>query len=311
MWREAKGKRQEARGILHRASCILHLAGCDSPQLDAELLLAHALGRERTWLLAHPEYPLTATEEERFAALLARRQAREPLAYILGHREFYGLDFIVDHRVLVPRPETEMLVEQALAWARRERPDSKGEGTRNALSPDPYGQVSDLPLLADVGTGSGCVAVALAAHLPQAVVYALDASADALAVAAANAARHGVAGRVQLLCGDLLEPLPERVDVIVANLPYVRRDELPTLPPEIRDYEPRAALDGGPEGLDWIGRLLAQAPAHLRPGGIILLEIGAAQGEAASGLARQRFPQAAVDVLPDYAGRDRVLRVQT
>jgi len=272
------------------------------------------LGWDRARLLAHPEYTLTAAEEERFASLLARRQAREPLAYILGRREFYGLNVIVDERVLVPRPETEMLVEQTLAWVRRrEGLRGRGYGTREGLSPlsSPLSPDPSPLTLADVGTGSGCVAVALAVHLPQAAIYALDASADALTVAAANVARHGVAGRVRLLPGDLLQPLPERVDVIAANLPYVRRDELPTLPPEVRDYEPRAALDGGPDGLDSIRRLLAQAPAHLRPGGAIFLEIGAAQGKAASDLAHQHLPQATVDVLSDYAGHDRVLRVQT
>jgi len=289
---EARSKGQVVADVLHLASRILHRAGCDSPRLDAELLLAHALGRERTWLLAHPQHRLTAAERERFAALLARRQAREPLAYILGRREFYGLDLVVDRRVLVPRPETELLVEQTLGWAR-------------SLPP------AEPLALADVGTGSGCVAVALAVHLPQAFIYGLDASADALEVATANVARHAVEGRVRLLQGDLLQPLPEPVDVIVANLPYVPSDELAMLEPEVRDYEPRAALDGGPDGLGPMRRLLAQAPAYLRPGGALFLEIGAGQGAAASELARQHFPQANVDVLPDYAGRDRVLRVCT
>lgn len=274
------------------ASRLLHLAGCDSPQLDAGLLLAHALGWERARLLAHPERRLTAAEWERFQALLSRRQAREPLAYILGHREFYGLDFIVDWRVLVPRPETELLVELALEWVRAR----------------PW---EEPPIIADVGTGSGCVAVALAFHLPQALIYALDVSADALEVAAANATRHGVEAQVRLLEGNLLEPLPEPVDVIVANLPYVPDDELATLEPEVRDYEPRAALDGGPDGLGPMRRLLAQAPACLRPRGVIFLEMGEGQGTAARELARQHFPQANVDVLLDYAGCDRVLRVCT
>lgn len=262
----------------------LQAAGCESPRLDAELLLAHVLGEERARLLAHPERALTAAEWERFAALLARRRVREPLAYILGHREFYGFDFVVDQRVLIPRPETELLVEQTLDWVQ-----ARWRG--NALT------------VADVGTGSGCVAVALAVHLPQALIYALDASAGALEVAAANVARHGVEGQVRLLLGNLLEPLPERVGVIVANLPYVRSDELATLEPEVRDYEPRAALDGGPDGLGPMRRLLAQAPTHLRLGGAIFLEIGAGQGKAASELARRHFPQASVDVLPDYAGQ--------
>jgi len=289
---------------LRLATCILHLAGCDMPRLDAELLLAHVLGVERAELLAHPERTLKAPEWEVFGALLARRQVREPLAYILGHREFYGLDFLVDRRVLVPRPETEVLVERTLDWVQaRPRPRIAGYRMQGDLSLGPR------LLMTDVGTGSGCVAIALAVHLAQAFVYALDVSKEALEVAAANVARHGVEGRVRLLQGDLLDPLPERVDIIVANLPYVRGDELATLEPEVRDYEPRVALDGGPNGLGPMRRLLAQAPAYLRPGGAIFLEIGAKQGHTASELARQHFPQAKVSVLPDYAGHDRLLQV--
>ena len=328
---EARDKKQEISSeqrvghILGHASRILHLAGCDSPQLDAELLLAHVLDWDRARLLAHPERALTATEWLQFRALLARRQVREPLAYILAHREFYDLDFLVDCRVLVPRPETELLVEHTLDWA-RERMGEGGSGVatheirKNSSPihhhhhhPHPHPRaLSHCPLtIADVGTGSGCVAVALAIHLPRATVYALDSSADVLEVAAANVTRHGVEGQVRLLRGDLLEPLPERVGVIVANLPYVRSDELSPLEPEVRDYEPRAALDGGPDGLWQMRRLLAQAAAHLQPGGAIFLEIGAEQGQAAREVARQNFPRGSVDVLPDYASHDRVLHIQT
>ena len=320
---EAKGKKQETGGeqrvghVLGHASRILHLAGCESPQLDAELLLAQVLDWDRTRLLAHPERALTAAEWEQFTPLLARRQAREPLAYILGRREFYGLDFLVDRRVLVPRPETELLVEHTLDWAReRMREGGSGVATHEIREdsspiPHPLSPIHCPQTIADVGTGSGCVAVALAVHLPRATVYALDSSADVLEVAAANVSHHGVEGQVRLLRGDLLESLPERLDLIVANLPYVRSDELATLEPEVRDYEPRAALDGGPDGLWQMRRLLAQAAAHLQPGGAIFLEIGAEQGQAARELARQHFPWASVDVVPDYAGHARVLRVQT
>jgi len=330
---EARGKGQETGSeqrvghVLGHASRILHLAGCDSPQLDVELLLAHVLGWDRARLLAHPERALTAAEWEQFTPLLARRQAREPLAYILGRREFYALDFLVDRRVLVPRPETELLVEHTLDWSRERMGERMGEGGSGVAAHDiredsspirhrhrhPHPLVpSHRPLtIADVGTGSGCVAIALAVHLPRATVYALDSSADGLEVAAANVTLHGVEGQVRLLRGDLLEPLPERVDIFVANLPYVRDDELATLEAEVRDYEPRAALDGGPDGLWQMRRLLAQAAAHLQPGGAIFLEIGAEQGQAARQLARQHFPRASVDVLPDYGGHDRVLHVQT
>ena len=273
---------------LDRAEAQLQASGVKSPRFDAELLLAHVLGGNRAALLAHLDDALGPTQYTRFCDLVARRAAREPLAYLLGHREFYSLDFLVDRRVLIPRPETELLVEEALRLA--------------AILPSPF-------RIADVGTGSGAIAVALAVHLPQATVYALDASPAALAVAAANARRHGVAGRVRCLAGDLLAPLPEPVDLIIANLPYVAADEWAALPPEIRDHEPRRALDGGDDGLALIRRLLATADSYLRPGGAILLEISAEQGAAATALARRHFPQATVRLLPDYAGLDRLLVV--
>jgi release factor glutamine methyltransferase len=261
----------------------------DSPRLDAELLLAHALGTNRAWVLAHPERRLTPKELTRFRDLVGRRLGREPLAYITGHREFFGLDLAVDARVLIPRPETELLVEQALALARR--------------LPEP-------PLIADVGAGSGAIAVALAVHLPAARIYALDQSPDPLAVSAQNARRHGVEGRVVCLEGDLLDPLPETVHIVTANLPYVASEEWESLAPEIRVHEPQAALDGGPGGLEVIRRLLAMAGRHLRPQGAILLEIGAEQGPAARTLAAEHFPQARVDLHQDYAGLDRLLILQ-
>jgi release factor glutamine methyltransferase len=282
-------KMMDVGGALARASERLGGAGVDSPRLDAELLLAHVLDSSRSAILAHPERRLGSEAEARFRALVARRAAREPLAYLLGHREFFGLDFAVDPRVLVPRPETELLVEQALALARC---------------------LPSAPLVADVGAGSGAIAVSLAVHLPRATIYALDASAAALEVTAANARRHGVADRVHCLQGDLLSPLARPVDIVTANLPYVTGAELETLPPEIRDHEPRAALDGGRDGLDLVRRLLAMAGPYLNRGGAILLEIGAAQGQAASDLARACFPSAAVDLQQDYAGLDRLVVVR-
>ena len=290
--------------VLRETSRLLQRAGCETPELDAELLLAHTLGWDRAQLCAHPEQVLTSLEWESFSARAARRQAREPLAYILGHREFFGLDFFVDRRVLVPRPETELLAEQVLAWHKDRVTPQPGDE-----SPDGVARPHPALTLADVGTGSGCVAISLAVHLPEISVFALDWSAEALQVAAGNVDRHGVTGRVQLLHGDLLDSLPRKVDGIVANLPYVRSDALPALAPEVRDYEPRVALDGGPDGLDAIRQLLAQAPLHVNPGGFVLLEIGWDQGPQAMALASRRFPQAHLAVLPDYAGLDRVLRI--
>lgn len=267
--------------------------GVESPRLDAELLLAHVLGVNRAAVLAWPNRVLTPKELTHYRNLVARRAAREPLAYVVGHREFFDLDFAVDPRVLIPRPETELLVEHALLVVRQMR------------LPD------DAPLqIADVGAGSGAIAVTLAVHLPGAIVYALEGSTGALAVTEENAHWHGVADRVHCLLGDLLEPLPGPVNLITANLPYVTTGEWEGLPPEIRDYEPRAALDGGADGLSLIRRLLATAGLHLRPGGALVVEIGANQGDAVTALARQHFPRSDVRLHQDYAGLDRLVLVR-
>lgn len=260
----------------------------DTPRLDAEILLAHTLGWSRARLLARLQEPIPDDALQTFRALAERRAAREPVAYLIGSKEFYGLEFIVDRRVLVPRPDTETLVDAALEWA-RQRFSSQ-----------------DTLLIADIGTGSGCIAVALAAHLPNALVYAIDLSADALAVARQNVERHGVADRVTLLCGDLLAPLPQPVDLLVSNPPYTVLDDIDV---GVRLHEPRLALDGGSDGLAIYRRLLAAAPQALRPGGALMLEIGATQAEAVTALARQAFPAAAVRVVRDLAGRDRVVAV--
>jgi release factor glutamine methyltransferase len=277
-------------GALAQATTHLANQGVESPQLDAELLLAHALGVNRAAILARPEQRLTPKQLTRYRDLVARRGGREPLAYIVSLREFFGLDLMVDHRVLIPRPETELLVERALDFANR----------------------TAAPLhIADVGAGSGAIAVALAVHLPRATIYALDDSAGALEVVADNARRHHVSTRVHCLHSDLLSALPGPVDLITANLPYVATGEWQELAPEIRDHEPRSALDGGPDGLALIGRLLATAGPWLRPAGTILLEIGAGQGVAATTLARDCIPQARVQLVQDYAGLDRLVIVET
>ena len=281
------GGEMRLRVALAQATTMLENAGIEESKLDAELLLVHALGITRAQLHAHPQSQLRPTELARYRQLIERRTRREPVAYIVGHKEFYGLDLFVDERVLIPRPETELLVEKAIKVSQRQS------------------------VVADVGTGSGAIAVSLAVHLPQILVYATDASPAALEVAARNCRRHCVEDRVHLLQGHLLEPLPEHVDLIVANLPYVSQAELAQLPPEISRYEPREALDGGPDGLDCIRHLLAQAEGHLKPGGVVLLEIGATQGEAVVALARRHFPAARVQIAQDYAGLDRVVIVET
>lgn len=265
----------------------------NTPRLDAELLLAHSLGWNRTRLYTYPEQVLSDKQRRDFAALTHRHAQGEPLAYILGHQEFFGLDLFVDRRVLIPRPETELVVEKAIAWLRTHKPG--GEQL----------------VAADVGTGSGAIAISLAAACPRLILYATDTSVAALEVAACNARRHGVADRVQLFHSDLVESLPEPMHLIVANLPYVSEAEMAQLPPHITRFEPHQALDGGPDGLTIAERLLAQAQAHLHSKGAILLEIGATQGNMALAHARRHFPAAQIQVYQDYAARDRLLFVQT
>lgn len=263
------------------------LADSPSPALDARLLLGHVLGRDHAYLVAHDDEPLSSDALAAYDALLQRAAAGEPIPYLLGHAPFMGLEFVVSPAVLIPRPETEQLVEAALEWARGR---------------EPLGVV-------DVGTGSGCIAVSLATRLAGTVV-AVDVSAAALAVAAANVARHAP-GRVHLLRGDLLTALAPGFDLITANLPYVAADEWPTLPIGVKSYEPALALDGGRDGLDLIQSLLPQAAARLRPGGLLLLEVGWRQGQAVAELARAAFTGVAVAVRPDFAGHDRIVAVES
>ena len=286
------GHRPEtAREALLRATEALRKRGKETPRLDADLLLAHALGLGRTQLYAQLDRRLSAAQQELFQDLLERRLAGAPVAHLLATKEFYGLTFHVGPDALIPRPETEILVEHALSilegW--------EGEGRIR---------------VADVGTGSGCIAIALTANSPAVHVWATDISPQAVDIARLNLESHGLEGRVDLLLGDLLNPVPKPIRLIVANPPYVRRSDLEDLQAEIRDHEPHVALDGGPDGTDVIARLLAQAPAWLAPDGAMLLEIGALQGEAISELARKCFPAARVSVIPDYADLDRIVEIR-
>lgn len=262
----------------------------DEANLEAEVLLMHALGVGRTRLYQSLDDPLGGDDSAAFARLLARRHAHEPLAYITGHREFFGLEFEVTPAALIPRPETETLVGLAIAFAR--------EGS------------AEQPItLADIGTGSGIIAISLATSLLNASIIAIDISSDALALARRNAKRHSVSDRIDFREGDLLSPLASSVQLIAANLPYVTTQQFEGSPPEIRDHEPRLALDGGLDGLDVIHRLLREAPAHLTDHGALFCEIGDWQGEAARDIAAQYFPTARIEVAPDLAGRNRVLCV--
>jgi release factor glutamine methyltransferase len=266
----------------------LEEAGSDTASLDAQVILGHVLHHDRGWLFAHYDHTLTQDQAERYADLVARRAAAEPVAYLIGHREFYGLDLLVDERVLIPRPETELLIDCVL--------DHIESRSNQAVR------------LVDVGTGSGAIALAIAQDCPQAEIYAIDLSPDALAVAQANLDRLDANHQITLLQGDLLAPLPVKVDIIAANLPYITSSDYPNLMADVRDYEPRLALEAGPKGLDVIERLLTEAPAHLNPGGVIFLEIGSDQGESVVDLIERCLPQARqISLRQDYHGYDRVV----
>ncbi len=258
----------------------------DSPRLDAELLLTAVLGCDRVRLILDSPRPLTTDELERYRSLIQRRRKGEPIAYILGEREFFGLSFKVDSRVLVPRPDTEVLVETAL---RRTQHISR------------FGRALDLC------TGSGCVAVTLASQRSTWHVWASDVSDDALEVARGNALRLGTP-QVSFRRGDLFEaaPVGERFDLITANPPYIAHEELQTLQRDVRDFEPHLALDGGTDGLRLLRRIAHGATERLQSGGVLALEIGPEQGNSVS----QMLTNASlvdVEVSQDYAGRDRVV----
>jgi release factor glutamine methyltransferase len=275
---------QEGKRLLSPAS--------DEPGVDAELLLRRVLGFDRGQLYRRLAEPLDSSFEESYRSLLARRVANQPIPYILGHKEFFGLDFEVTPAAIIPRPETEALVELAVTFVRDRRPD---QAVR----------------VADVGTGCGTIAVTLAHLLPSASMIAIDTSPAAIALAKRNAANHGLARRICFLQGDLLEPVDTPLDLILANLPYIPTADWAQLPPVIRDSEPRGGLDGGPDGLEHIRRLLAMAPDYLMNGGSVVLEIGADQGSDATVLGSRAFPDARVRVRKDLAGLDRVLVIET
>lgn len=273
------------------ASEELTAAGVDTPRLDAQLLLAWTLKARREDLAREPERLLSEREEIIFAKAVSLRVLRRPLPYITGEAWFYGRAFKINRAVLIPRPETEGLAELALAACR------EIEG----------------PMLADLGTGSGCLAVTLAAERPDAAVWATDLSADALKEARKNVVRYKLEERVTLLHGDLLGPLPSgvRFDVIVSNPPYVTEAELADLQPEVRDYEPRLALSGlgdaaGADGTALHRRILAEAPPFLKPGGRVLLEVGSSQAKLVAEIART-LGYADVTVTADYAQIGRVV----
>lgn len=262
--------------------------GFASPRLDAEILISRALGLERIDLYVRFEQPLNEGELAAVRALIERRRTHEPVAYILGEREFYGRAFAVDRRVLVPRPETEHVVEAALGCL-----PSPAEGAS--------------PRVLDVGTGSGAIAVTLAAERRDLIVDAVDLSADAAEVARTNAERHGVGGRVNVLLGSIYSPVEgRRYTLIVSNPPYIPSAEVDLLMPDVRKHEPRLALDGGPNGEQVLAPLVRGARARLEPGGALIVEIAHDQAARARELAREAGFER-VEVRRDLAGIERVL----
>ena len=271
-------------------------AGIDSARLDAELLLGCALGMSREELIVAARRKLSVAESDRYEDLLRRRLNREPLAYITGRQEFWSLGFLVSGDVLVPRPETETLVERAL----------KHLATINNR---------EAPRILELGTGSGAIAVALASELPQAEIVATEIAPAALQIARRNASRNGVSNAMRFLQGDLFTALDQELekdfDLILSNPPYIPRGEIAHLGAEVSRWEPRAALDGGVDGLDFYRRIIEEAPGYLRQGGAVAVEIGAAIGSLVLALFRNNPAYGDTRVYQDYSGRDRVVIART
>jgi release factor glutamine methyltransferase len=275
---------------IQKSAEFLAKKSIESPRLQAELLLAHVLGLERMNLYLNFERALAPAEVDRFRDLIRRRGQREPLQHIVGSTSFCGLELAVNRHVLVPRPETELLAEAGWTFLSTHNPQPS-----TAL---------------DFGTGSGCLAIALAVKSPDARVHALDLSADALEIAKQNAARHQVLQRIQFVCGDGFAALPEgsRFDLIISNPPYVATAEIESLEPEVRDYDPRSALDGGADGLDFYRRFAVDARPFLRTGGRLMLEFGDSQADAIRSIFEtQNWVVEAVK--EDYSRRPRIVVV--
>jgi release factor glutamine methyltransferase len=272
------------RRLLEWTEEFLRKKGVEAPRLEAQILLAHALGCKKIDLYVRHEEEPPESKRAAFRDMIKKRAEGMPVAYLVGYRDFYSLDFAVTPAVLIPRPETETLVMEAL----------------RVVKP------LDAPRVLDVGTGSGCIAVTIARQHKTARVTATDLSADALAVAGTNAQRHGVTDRVTFVQGDLFVPVsPEAFDLVVSNPPYIAREEFASLEPGVRDFEPRLALDGGIDGLDYYRRIANEVPRVLRPGGTVLVEIGATQEPAVRDLfAAQLEPG---PTFKDRAGRPRVV----
>ena len=273
----------------------------ETPHLEAEILLAHALKLKRIELYTGHERILNQNELNHFKTLIQRRSKHEPLAYITGFQPFMSLDIFVDRSVLIPRPETEKLVEVAIdtikSISRRSDSQSDQTGEAKSLAYAAY-------TIADIGTGSGAIAISLAKYLPDIIIIGIDSSDAALKVANKNSNLHNVENRCQFRHGYLLEPLTEKVDLIVANPPYIPSEVIATLQPEVKDWEPHSALDGGKDGLNFINQLLEKSPLHLKAQGFLIMEIGFDQAEKVKEKALNHFQT--IKIIKDYSGKDRI-----
>ena len=278
-----------SNAVLQTKSALLS-AGIEEAHLEAEVIVGHTLQINRSTIYAYPEMVLNQLQQDILLNALEQRKKREPLAYILGYREFYGLNLLITPSVMVPRPETEILVEKVL-----DRSPSRGKNGRL--------------IIGEPGTGSGAISIALSKHLPSSHIFATDISPKAIKVAQMNVQRFNAGNKVTLFTGDILQPVSQQLDIIVANLPYVPFHRLPMLQPEVL-HEPRVALNGGIDGLKIIRRLLHQAHSKLRPRGIILLEIDFTHGGLLLEIAQSIFPGSEAIIEKDLAGLDRIFYLQ-
>lgn len=280
------------KSVLKEAIDMLSLNGIEQARLEAELLLAHVLDMRKEDLIIRPDQELADSQEDNFLHLVERRCRKEPLAYIVGFREFWSLEFKVNSKVLIPRPETEGMIEHLLNLAGE---DAGGQPTR----------------ILDIGTGSGILAIVAALEFPKAQVTAVDNSGDALEVAQENALRHQVADRIEFLRMDLMRdwslPQKDLYDYILSNPPYIASDELEQLMPDVRDYEPRAALDGGPDGLACYRKIIAHAFLCLKPGSHLIFEVGDDQAGSVRKIFEVHGSWDKIEIVQDLSGRDRVV----
>ena len=278
---------------LKKATAMLAFAAVSTPLLDAQVLLCHVLQVDRFYLYAHPERVLMPEEERRYFELIQKRAEGMPVQYLVLNQEFMGLDFYVEEGVLIPRADTEILVEAVIQYFQE----------RKRIF---------APVIADLGSGSGAIAVSLASRISRAFLYAVDISEKALQISKANAERHGVSDRMRFLRGDLFEPLKAeglegKLDALVSNPPYIPRGEIDNLQKEVALYEPRLALDGGEDGLDFYRRIIADAPLFLKEGGLLALEVGYDQAQPVNQMLKEKGCFQKIEIKKDLSGIDRVV----